>query len=151
MDVPPRCTDRAPATVALTGLVSNRTNGGGLWLVDFGGQTGIVNQNTGGYRVEALPGTHDVILRHLQAVAPQRRRLRDDRGRRRPRGRGDRRDARHRRIGRDRDAVVRGQHRHAGQRARNCVDDPLQRRRHTSTMDRLSQSYESDALAQGQR
>jgi hypothetical protein len=65
MDVPPRCTDNAPATVALTGTVSNRS-GGGLWVVDFGGRTGFVNPNTGGYRVEALPGTHDVILRHLE-------------------------------------------------------------------------------------
>lgn len=67
MDVPPRCTDRAPATVALTGTVMNRPGGGGFWLVDFAGQTGFVNQN-GAYRVEAAPGTRDVILRHVQSA-----------------------------------------------------------------------------------
>jgi len=64
MDVPPRCTDRAPSTVALTGTLANRS-GGGLWVVDFGGRTGIVNASTGAYRIEALPGTNDIVARHL--------------------------------------------------------------------------------------
>ncbi|MBV8762395.1 MAG: hypothetical protein JO257_34240 [Deltaproteobacteria bacterium] len=65
-DVPPRCTDNAPTTVALTGTVSNRS-GGGVWLVEFGGKTGFVNPQTGGYRIEALPGTRDVVLLHVQS------------------------------------------------------------------------------------
>lgn len=65
MDVPARCTDNAPATVALSGTVSNRT-GGGVWLVDFGGTTGFVNPQTGAYRLSVTPGTGDVVLRHVQ-------------------------------------------------------------------------------------
>ena len=66
MDVPPRCTDSPPATVALTGTVTNR-GGGGFWLVDFGGKTGFVNPQTGTYRVDANPGTADVVLLHVQS------------------------------------------------------------------------------------
>jgi len=151
MDVPPRCTDRAPATVALTGLVTNRTNGGGLWLVDFGGQTGIVNQNTGGYRVEALPGTHDVVLRHLQAVG------------------GNAGDFATTETVVDRAVAVTGATMHnidasaatATQSFAVNILAPGNGRAAastilysaggtTSTMDRLSQNFESDALAQGQ-
>lgn len=60
-DVPARCTDRAPMNVALQGTVSNRQ--GGLYAVNFGGNTGIVG--TQGYRVETPNGTHDAVLRHF--------------------------------------------------------------------------------------
>jgi hypothetical protein len=151
MDVPPRCTDRAPATVALTGLVTNRTNGGGLWVVDFGGQTGIVNQNTGGYRVEALPGTHDVVLRHLQAVG------------------GNAGDFATTETVVDRAVAVTGATTHnidasasiatqsfpvnivtSGNGRASASTILYSAGGTSSTMDRLSQSYESDALAQAQ-
>ncbi|HSN24815.1 MAG TPA: hypothetical protein VLT45_00980 [Kofleriaceae bacterium] len=64
-DVPSRCTDNA-GTVALSGTVTN-LGGGGFWLVDVGGKTGFVNPQTGAYRVEATPGTVDVALLHVQA------------------------------------------------------------------------------------
>jgi hypothetical protein len=63
MDVPPRCTDRAPQTVALTGTVQNRESG--YYVVNFGDRTGIVT-NQGTFHIETPPGTHDVVLRHLQ-------------------------------------------------------------------------------------
>src|SRR3569623_1246379 len=66
MDVPPRCTDTA-ATVALTGTVSNRSGGGG-WVVFFGDKAGLVNPQTGAYRVEATPGTADLVLLHAQST-----------------------------------------------------------------------------------
>jgi len=66
MDVPPRCTDNA-ATVALTGTVSNRSGGGG-WVVFFGDKAGLVNPQTGAYRVEATPGTADLVLIHAQST-----------------------------------------------------------------------------------
>lgn len=67
MNVPAGCTDNAPATVALSGTVSNR-GGGGIWLVDFGGTAGFVNPQTGGYKLAVAPGTADVVLRHLQGT-----------------------------------------------------------------------------------
>ena len=63
MTVPPRCTDSGPASVALTGTVSNRSGGGG-WGVLFGNKAGLVNPQTGAYRVEATPGTADLVLVH---------------------------------------------------------------------------------------
>lgn len=65
MDVPQRCSDTAPAPVPLTGVVSNR-NGGGAWLVEFGGNAGLVNPQTGAYRIQAVPGTADIVLIHAQ-------------------------------------------------------------------------------------
>ena len=67
MNVPAGCTDNAPATVALTGTVSNRS-GGGIWLVDFGGTAGFVNPQTGAYKLAVVPGTGDVVLRHVQSA-----------------------------------------------------------------------------------
>jgi hypothetical protein len=62
-DVPGRCTDRAPMTVALTGTVSNR-GGGGLYLVAFGGGITFVNPQNGTYTLRIPPSTHDLFLLH---------------------------------------------------------------------------------------
>jgi hypothetical protein len=64
MDVPPRCTDRAPQTVALTGTVQNRS--GGFYVVNFGDRSSIVGNTSGTFHIETPPGTHDLVLRHLQ-------------------------------------------------------------------------------------
>jgi len=63
MDVPPRCTDRDPPLVALSGTVNNRS--GGFYVVNFGDRSAIVGQQ-GTYRILTPAGTHDLVLRHLQ-------------------------------------------------------------------------------------
>jgi len=63
MDVPPRCTDRDPPLVALSGTVNNRS--GGFYVVNFADRSAIVSQQ-GTYRILTPAGTHDLVLRHLQ-------------------------------------------------------------------------------------
>jgi hypothetical protein len=63
IDVPPRCSDRNPTNVGLTGTVSNRS-GGGAYLVSYGGRTVIANPATGAFALETPPGTRDLFLLH---------------------------------------------------------------------------------------
>jgi hypothetical protein len=60
-DVPDRCTDRAPMKTTLSGTVANR--GGGAYAVNFGTVAALVGAQ--GYRVNTVPGTKDVVLRHF--------------------------------------------------------------------------------------
>jgi hypothetical protein len=64
MAVPPRCTDKV-TPVAVMGNVTN-LSGGGNFLVAVGVRLGIVNPSTGNYRVEAIPGMHDLLVLRTQ-------------------------------------------------------------------------------------
>lgn len=64
LDVPPRCSDRAVGnTVTLSGMVSNRPIGGVL-TVTWGARTVNVGTQTGNFQLQALPGTHDLVVAH---------------------------------------------------------------------------------------
>ncbi len=60
-DVPARCSDRAPASVALSGTVTNRP-WGGYYLVQFGDRQAFVSSQSGNFSLQTPPGTRDLIV-----------------------------------------------------------------------------------------
>lgn len=63
LEVPPRCTDRNPMTVTLSGTVTNRPIGGVL-AVQYGTRTAIVSQQSGAFTLQTPPGTRDLVVLH---------------------------------------------------------------------------------------
>jgi hypothetical protein len=64
-EIPPRCSD-AP-TVAITGTIANRPATGRL-VAQFGNASGNVEPNSGNYRIDAPPGTADLVVVHTGAA-----------------------------------------------------------------------------------
>jgi hypothetical protein len=63
LEVPQRCSDRAPANVTLSGTITNRPLDGVL-VVQFGARQAFVSGTTGGYSLQTPPGTHDLMVAH---------------------------------------------------------------------------------------
>lgn len=63
LDVPARCSDRAPTAVMLTGTVTNRPFTGVL-VVQFGTTSTFVSNQSGNFTLRTPPGTHDLVISH---------------------------------------------------------------------------------------
>ena len=64
LDVPARCSDRAVGGVTLSGNVNNRPTGGVI-VVQFGGRTTFVGNQTGNFSMQVPAGTRDLVVSHV--------------------------------------------------------------------------------------
>lgn len=64
LDVPARCSDRGAANaITLSGTVTNRPFNGFL-TVTWGNRSTTVGSQSGGFHLQAQPGTHDLVVAH---------------------------------------------------------------------------------------
>jgi hypothetical protein len=66
LEVPTRCSDRAPSNVTLSGTVTNRPFTGTLF-VQYGARSAFVSAQNGSFTLQTPPGTRDLIVGRASA------------------------------------------------------------------------------------